>query len=196
MGTRGLVGFVIDGEVKATYNHSDSYPEGVGQDVLDFARTVNEGTPGKARAIVLVDEQDTPTPEQKAHLSQYANLGVSTRSDEDWYCLLRSAQGDLQAYLDAGVMIDNQDFGQDSLFCEWGYLVNLDETKLEVYKGFQTEPHTDGRFANMESMCGYETASGDTYQPIRLVAEFPLSGLPADLADALMAEGVLEREDA
>lgn len=38
MGTRGTWGFVADGDEKLTYNHFDSYPDGLGVDVLDALR--------------------------------------------------------------------------------------------------------------------------------------------------------------
>lgn len=31
-------------------------------------------------------------------------------------------------------MIDNVSFLQDSLFCEWGYVINLDTNVLEIYR--------------------------------------------------------------
>lgn len=34
MGTRGLLGLIVAGKRYARYNHSDSYPEGMGQDTV------------------------------------------------------------------------------------------------------------------------------------------------------------------
>ena len=39
MGTRGIVGFVSGGQEKLTYNHSDSYPSGLGVAVLEWAKS-------------------------------------------------------------------------------------------------------------------------------------------------------------
>ena len=36
MGTRGLVGFISKGVRKGTYNHFDSYPSGLGDDIIKF----------------------------------------------------------------------------------------------------------------------------------------------------------------
>ena len=38
MSTRGAVGIVCNGEEKIGYNHYDSYPEGLGVEVLDFLK--------------------------------------------------------------------------------------------------------------------------------------------------------------
>ena len=37
MGTRGALGFKINGEYKVTYNHFDSYMEGLGKEVISFS---------------------------------------------------------------------------------------------------------------------------------------------------------------
>ena len=42
MGTRGLIGFIIKGKRRATYNHFDSYPEGMGNDVIRFILSLDE----------------------------------------------------------------------------------------------------------------------------------------------------------
>lgn len=42
MGTGGLIGFIIKGKARGTYNHFDSYPRGLGKDVLDFILFLNE----------------------------------------------------------------------------------------------------------------------------------------------------------
>jgi hypothetical protein len=42
MGTRGLIGFIIKGVKKGAYNHWDSYPEGLGNAVVDFILSLKE----------------------------------------------------------------------------------------------------------------------------------------------------------
>ena len=171
MSTRGLVGFVVDGQVKASYNHFDSYPTGLGEAVVKFieAHRRDEGLKEKVAAIRLVDENQPPTPEDVAHFASVTDLEVSAQSTDDWYCLLRNAQGDLEAYLKLGAMPDNSSFAEDSLFCEWGYLVNLDELTLEVYRGFQKEPAT-GRFGPGKPQ--------HDYYPITLYGTYSWSPLP------------------
>lgn len=181
MGTRGLSGFVIDGEVKVQYQQFDSYPSGVGADVVAAIQS-GKITPDAVRSIELVEGDSKPTPAQVERLKGYANTGVSTGSLEEWYVLLRETQGDLLAMIEAGHMIDSSEFAADSLFCEWAYLVNLDTNALEVYRGFQKDRDAvKGRFADLDSR---EVPTGpngqpvhEPYAPISVVAEFKFEDL-------------------
>ena len=150
MGTRGAYGFCKNGELKVTYNHFDSYPEGLGQDILDFIHgTSIEEMNKMCDDLQLIDEKIPPTEEQiqKCRDAGSIDLGVSNQSVTDWYCLLRNCQGDLAMNCKVGMMSDDKDFLQDSLFCEYAYIINLDDNVLEVYRGFQQTP-PKGRFAN------------------------------------------------
>jgi hypothetical protein len=135
------------------YNHSDSYPSGLGVAMVEatihlLTKTGLEKMIELAKAIRLVDEHtDKPTDADIERLSKYADTNVSNQTTKDWYCLLRHAQGDIEAIFKAGVMIDGHEFVRDSLFCEWGYILNLDDKVLEVYRGFQETAHNKGRFA-------------------------------------------------
>ena len=42
MGTRGLIGFIINGARQGTYNHFDSYPCGLGNDVIKFIMSLTK----------------------------------------------------------------------------------------------------------------------------------------------------------
>lgn len=155
MGTRGTYGFRIGGKDVATYNHSDSYPSGLGRAVLEAlaGRTV-EQLRTVAQGIEVVNEGDKPTDAQIAicRARGFVNTNVSSRSVEDWYCLLRDAQGEIGWLLDGKVpfMTDGAAFLSDSLFCEWAYLINLDDGVLEVYHGFNQDPAAPGRYAKLE----------------------------------------------
>ena len=66
------------------------------------------------------------------------DLNVSTKSLDDWYCLLRKLQGNLSSYINKVVpyMENGNDFIDDTLFCEWAYIINLDTNKFEVIYGW------------------------------------------------------------
>jgi hypothetical protein len=77
--------------------------------------------------------------------------------------------------LAAGVIEDASKFPADSLFAEWGYVVDFDAMTFEVYRGFQGERHSEGRFADLPQ------SRDNGYFPVRLVKSWPLSDLPTDL---------------
>lgn len=184
MGTRGFVGFVADGHETITYNQFDSYPSGLGAECLEFARTVNTWdvedpwavVKGQAAKLVHVDGDTKPTEEEVFALAQFANLNVSTKSVDDWYCLLRETHGNPGLILSSGYAEHVPDWPLDSLFCEWGYLFDLDAGVLEVYEGFQQTPIVRGRFANRQHPGNAIKNNG--YHPVSLVASFSLTDLP------------------
>lgn len=193
MGTRGLMGFVVDGQVKATYNHFDSYPSYLGKMVGQFAATLADGDRlgeyvEKARTLRLVKEDGKPSAADRKKFASFAE-NVGNNPGLDWYSVLRGTQGDLEIVLDTGVMIDSLTFAYDSLFCEWGYLVNLDNGMIEVYRGFQQDSAAvEGRFAQGPSDRGYS--------PITLLGQIPFTRAgDADWWDALEA-AVYSEEDA
>lgn len=181
MGTRGFVGFVAGGTEKVAYNHWDSYPSGLGLDVLGWLRDADpERTRLEAHALRVVAADSVPTAEDVAALRPWTDLGVGGQSADDWYCLLRGTQGDPGATLQAGVLVDAGQFPRDSLFCEWGYVVDLDRDVFEAYRGFQTEPHDRGRFADRPPWRDEPSFTGDVYYPVALAASWPLGALPTE----------------
>jgi hypothetical protein len=93
--------------------------------------------------------------------------------------LLEFVTYDLDTLLRAGVTWDGSGFATDSLYCEWGYLIDLDTSTFEVYRGFQRVPHAAGRFAD-------RPPARDEYHPVALLASWPLADLPSwsDFEDA------------
>lgn len=197
MGTRGFIGFVVDGTEKIAYNHSDSYPGGLGTDVLDWLLSwaaLDRGVEiarETARALRVVEPDSTPTAEDIERLKSYSNLSVGRQSHADWYVLLRETQGNPRLMLQAGVIEDARDFPRDSLFAEWGYVVDFDAETFEVYKGFQRAPHDKGRFADREPYVPPHRTEVE-YWPCALIASWPLSALP----DEKTFMQIVEPEDA
>jgi hypothetical protein len=200
MGTRGIIGLVNNDIEKITYNHFDSYPDALGLDVLKWARETDakdgwDVVREKATALRMVDEQEHLTAAEAIEHALHTDTSVGSPArvpDQlpDWYQALRGLQGNLQGYLDAGVMIDSGRFPFDSLFCEWGYLINLDDSTFEVYQGFQSSPPLGGRWATKERLAEdqemYEKHNAEMptglsrYYPIGLRAVWPLHELPTD----------------
>lgn len=176
MGTRGFVGFVVDGVEKISYNHFDSYPGGVGLDVLEWLRGVvaeSEPTQRTLAKVLSVVPDRAPTDVEREALAEFEDSRVGS-ADDFWYRLLRETQGKPGAILQAGYYEDAAEFPLDSLFCEWGYLIDFDARVLEVYKGFRQTPPTEGRWV------GRERPRGEEYYPVQRVATFAFDALPAN----------------
>lgn len=203
MGTRGAFGVIIGEKEKLAYNHFDSYPDGKGIEVLRWLRNVIEDdnldvVRKLAEEARVVGDETPPTDEDKARLKGSTDLSVAGQSEDDWYCLLRGIQGDLQAMLESGYIYDAGDFPLDSLFCEWGYIVDLDRNVFEVYQGFQAARPKRGRWkgrptakeneANYKAHLEYAKKVGrepwrektPDYKAIELIASWPLDALPSD----------------
>lgn len=172
MGTRGLSGFHVDGKDYLSYQQYDSYPEGVGLQVVEALRELLakygvDGLKDKVRAIRLVNASMEPT---RVEREQYKVLHERVSTGVDWYAQLRSLQGRVDLMVEHGIMTDDATFARNSLFCEWAYCINLDTQMLEVYKGFQTS-EGEGRFAG-------RSIHGDKYGGITLFVEYPFDKIP------------------
>lgn len=189
MGTRGLYGFRKNGIDKLTYNHYDSYPDYLGQIMVEFCKTTSiEEMNEIFDRIILVAENSTPTQEQITECIEFYDEGVSTGKVEDWYCLLREAQGNPNVYKHGlKYMVDNQNFIKDSLFCEYAYIINLDTECLEFWVGFQKEPDENNR---------YGTEVDDGYYPCKLLEEYSLGEINESLVEVIVNDMncLVERE--
>lgn len=175
MGTRGAVGFRVGKQDKVTYNHFDSYPSGLGQEVLDFIQANSvESLTKAAENIQMIDMSVKPTKEQIKVCEPWTDLTVSEQSTEDWYCLTRLAQGNLNAYVEGlPYMNDSSSFLLDSLFCEYAYIINLDSKKLEFYSGFnQKQRECKGRYASLK-----REGRDSGYFGVVLIMQIPLESI-------------------
>jgi hypothetical protein len=123
MSTNGVVAFQKEGALKTIYNHYDSYPSNLGNDVLDFIRRYLIEDLSKAFDCMI----------DKANFS-------SSFYDLDTFI---SHKNKSSFYYE-----DFTEFMQKSLFCEWAYLINLDTNELEIYKG-HNKSKPIGRFRDV-----------------------------------------------
>lgn len=187
MSTRGIMGFSYNGELKLTYNHFDSYPSCLGVEMAQAAVLIRNRL-GHAierfGQIEMVKQRDCPTPEQLVRVNSEWPEAEAGETDE-WYDILRTAQGDPMAWIDGGLnfMSDDQSFVRDSLFCEWGWILNLGTGHLEIYIGSQKNPHACGQFCALE-----RTDYGpdfDDYYPIACVAWINFGDIPESEDDII-----------
>jgi len=171
----------VDESDKLSYCHFDSYPSGLGLQVLSAARVIADNMETfrqRARDMRVVVEKEVATHEDIAHYSEWADTSVSSGEISDWYVLLRKMQGKLLDNLASLIMLDAADFILDSLFCEFGYIVNFDTCKLEFYAGQAVRPHDNGRYGQVSpGGCPWRDHK---YYGVPLVHEFDLQALPTD----------------
>lgn len=188
MSTRGSIGFRHNGQDYLTYNHCDSYPESLGVEALELTKSLVKD-PGIKWVRKMLDDvkavsidSPKPTAEDIQALKPYTHTGVGEQSEEDWYCLTRGLQGNLKEMLRCGYMLVNNDFIYDSLFCEYAYIINLDEEVLEVYKGFnQGRPGEESRYVfdpNKVAEHRMAKPTEEQFFPCSIVAKFPFDSLP------------------
>ena len=129
MGTRGAWGLIKNEETKVTYNHFDSYPDGLGDNVIAFIQDNIQKLDEIFDSLILVKEFGIITEEHLTHCKEQEtiNMDVGGGKTIDWYKGLRKAQGSGIHKYGEGLkyMIDSQGFLTDSLFCEWAYIINL-----------------------------------------------------------------------
>lgn len=171
MSTRGAIGFRVNAVDKVTYNHFDSYPGGIGIDVVNFiSKTALSTLKKTALRIQLVTDEEEPTVAQISECDKFYNPNVGGQDKVTWYSLLREAQGRLDVYKkELKYMKDASDFLKDSLFCEYAYIINVDTGMLEFYKGFNEDLNGAGRYASLTRERKSE------YFGVVLVKEYPLA---------------------
>lgn len=69
--------------------------------------------------------------------------------------------------------VENNDFIKESLFCEYGYIINLDSNLLEFWIGHQDKPSYGNRYGTCNTPLGY--AGAMPYWPCLKIAEYQLS---------------------
>jgi len=183
MGTRNLTVVMLDQKpVVAQYGQWDGYPKGQGYTVLEFLRKVKlDKFKEKLKNVRFVDETDEK--EIKEFLESigcpdgWMTSEQSAKYHEKYPYMSRDHGAkilDLIMKSKGEVLLNNSiDFAGDSLFCEWAYLIDLDNNTLECYSGFNKEPLTeDQRFKD-------SPIEKDTeYLPIKCLKKYPLDNLP------------------
>lgn len=183
MGTRHMVGVVLDGDFKvAQYGQWDGYPSGVGADIVTFCKDVDYETfKDKLRSVRFCTDEDRKEIQERWNSIGAGEGGWVTmeqarefNSEPKFYALSRDVSaGVLNMIMNDQVefLSDDRDFPKDSLSCEWAYVIDLDRHMLEVYEGFQKTTPKKGRWAGNEGF-------SDGYMACTLIAEYRLDELP------------------
>ena len=190
MGTRHLISIYVDGEAKlAQYGQWDGNPGGQGTTIVNFLRGADldrfKAQVQKARMIGEEERQALWVAAGASPDDDFVSMGrISYRFKKANPQLSRdSGAGTLGYIMEAEeplVSGDSTAFAADSLFCEWAYVIDLDEMTFEVYKGFQHGPHSEGRFADMPyEPPEHRQGRPQEYWPVARVAAFPVEDIPS-----------------
>lgn len=181
MGTRNLTMVISGGEVKvAQYGQWDGHLDSSGKVVADFIVKADlESFKQKVDKCEFVTYEnyikDKWTEAGADPNSDLVSFGVSDKFHAMFPELSRDTGAGILDLINNsnGLKIKNSiDFVSDSLFCEYAYVVDLDNGILEVYEGFNNRPpHKSERFADFP--IENPSSLGNQYYPVGLVAEIP-----------------------
>lgn len=183
MGTRHLIAVVADDEYKiAQYGQWDGYPSGQGVDILKFLHETNivefKNTLRNVRWITQEEWDDIIE-----NHSDGGSIIFGSDHAKYWETQLkrfsRDTGSDILAMVrdgEATTLRNNISFAGDSLFCEYAYVIDLDNLTFEVYKGFNKEPVTHGRFLSSDE----SLTRTDGYEPVKLIKTYSLIDLPSN----------------
>jgi hypothetical protein len=135
MGTRSLVIFKRENKKFYQYNQYDGYPSAMGKEVCDFIRTFEPnllGIFGRLKQVNGVSGIPDLLDIQHCEEMGACDLSVSTRSKEDWYCLVRGAQHNLELYAKGLKFIHGSKKEKDDIFIEYQYIIDIGKERLTV----------------------------------------------------------------
>lgn len=167
MGTRHLITVVKDGGYKvAQYGQWDGYLGGQGCMICEFLQERMD----LDRFKVALDKCRFLTQSEIDELNK-----------TDWHSTHGYLSRDTGANIldviqdnDGVCLVDQLNFAGDSLFCEWAYVVDMDNEILEIYEGFNKKPLSD-----CERFFGFKTEDND-YEPVKLVAKYAFKDATVD----------------
>ena len=162
MGTRHLICIVQNNKYRlAQYGQWDGYLMGQGADIAEFLRTADlDDFNRKVKRIRPISAKDLQQKLVSAGVddSGWMSMEQSARLHERCPNLRRAVGAKVLSYIMGGgreVAQLNVEFARESLFCEWAYIINLDIGVLEIYKGFNKNPVSIGRFTKLMGSDGY-----------------------------------------
>jgi hypothetical protein len=151
MGTRHLVCVVLDGEYKvAQYGQWDGYLTGQGQTIAEFIckKMVTREFRKQLKKIHFIKNEKEFYKKACTELNINPDSGFITMTEaerfkEKYPYLDRDMGADILLEIQEGrvpFVKNSLDFAQDSLFCEWVYILNMDKRVLEI-RGSITKPY-------------------------------------------------------
>lgn len=186
MGTRHLTIVIKDeNPVVAQYGQWDGYPNGAGTNVLKFLNDVDLGKFSEKLKLTrfATDAEIDELDEMHNLLDKYPWMSRNVGSDI--LSFIYTGQYSTKDFFSGKVttinkqpdlLVNSYNFAADSLFCEWAWLIDLDNNTFECYKGFNEEPLSMfDRFYDIT-----DDSKNLKYYPIKLVKTYMLDNLPTN----------------
>ena len=170
MGTRHLIAVMYNNEYRiAQYGQWDGYISGQGADILKFLQTVDlDKFKQKLQNVSFLTDEDIENINSTYPNGKWKNV---------FPYLSRDMGSEILNYVynlqEDQIKLQNKiEFSKDSLFCEYAYVIDLDNNSFEIYKGFNKTPiDEDQRFY-------WNNYQDNGYYPVKLHTKFNLTVLP------------------
>ena len=188
MGTRNLTMVIKDKKpIIAQYGQFNGFPSRQGVTILEFLRNTDmEKFEKQLKRVRFI----TPKKENEINkylksigcVDGYLDMEQVSEYRKKYPLLSRETGGNVldMIYNDNGRnllwLYDKSDFAADSLYCEWAYVIDLDNGTLGVYRGFNTTPLTKkDRFFYLQ-----KNIHNNGYYPVKKLTAFSLIKLPTN----------------
>jgi hypothetical protein len=201
MGTRHVTAVFQTSQPKiAQYGQWDGYPDGQGSNILEFLR---KSKIDKFKEQVAKCNFISPEEVKRRWVecgadpnSEWVGIDIAAKFKSKYPGLSRDTGSDILNMVYKGETYELQnslDFVNDSLWCEWAYVIDLDKNTFEVYEGFNQKPLDENeRFFNDGALTVKNTGS---YYPVRLIKSYPLDDLPTKAKFVKEIEKLTQREE-
>lgn len=183
MGTRNLTAVFKDNKyIVAQYGQWDGYPSCAGKTILEFISNPSniEKLKQKLNVCRWITQEELNEAYKKAEVpenSMFVNMKQLAIVNELLPFLNRDIGYSILSCIancEAPEILlkDSIGFANDSLFCEYGYVIDLDKNTFEIYEGYNKKPlKQDERFYN-------PAINNAEYYPIKHLKTYPLNKLP------------------
>jgi len=205
MGTRHLLMVISKKQTKvAQYGQWDGYPSGQGVSILKFLFNVDlkefQNRVDKLRFMNDNDYKELKAFYKSIGVKKNGGFDIKQNAliQKKYYHLSRGCSSDILPLImgetieteiygevkpqkisinyDVRFLEDESNFVNDSLFCEWAYVIDLDKKTFEVYKGFNKRPL--GKTQRFYSVNQNKSEYG--YYAVRLAKKYSLNNLPKE----------------
>lgn len=188
MPTRGIIGFKCNGTYKIAMIPLATSPDGMGWDFAELVRKTNKNNDWNNLMKVCTDLKVLDGEELEKMGKKDKKLEKEVDLFNQWSFLpFNAKEKKFESLIDATITgkvktwVDGSYFTKDSRWCEYGYVLNLDDQSLDLFRGNFNEPPPIGNpFGN--ELVEEEPPGVKTY-PITLVKKVKFKDVPKKIPE-------------